>query len=78
MKAKKPSKPFLPWELIDEILLHVGDCELALQLNRFTIILQEADFNWAIESKHVEYLKYLNKQSLCDGHYEYLGLEKLA
>jgi hypothetical protein len=72
--ANNPDKqPFLPWEIIDEILIYVGNAELAVALERFPIVWQInkcADFNWAIKNGRLQYLKYLNKKGQCTGNYE--------
>jgi Ankyrin repeats (3 copies) len=71
------NQPFLPWELIDEILVEVGDTKLAIKMERFYIVKKidaDAEFNWAIDKGHLEYLKYLNERGLCVGEYDEVAL----
>ena len=75
------SQPFLPWELIDEILVEVGDTKLAIELERFSIALKidpHFDYNWAIEYGHLNCLKYLNGRGLCVGDYNGDAVENYA
>jgi ankyrin repeat protein len=72
------SKPFLPWELIDEILVHVDDPDLAIELKRFAIverIYPDYDFHSAISNGKLGYLKYLNGRGLCTAHYDEEALD---
>jgi hypothetical protein len=75
------SQPFLPWELIDEILVRVGDPELAIDLERFSIVRNiniEYDFNWAMVNVRLDYLKHLNGRGLCAGEYKRNALQNCA
>jgi hypothetical protein len=59
------SEPFLPWEIIDEILVLAGNPRIPVVLERFFIVRRidrDADFNWAIWHGRLEYLKYLNER----------------
>jgi Ankyrin repeats (3 copies) len=73
--ATKLSRPFLPWEIIDEILVWTGCAHRAVKLERYSILIRkidpEADFNWAIRFGYLGYLKYLNEKGLCTGSYNH-------
>jgi hypothetical protein len=59
--------PVLPWEIIDEILVCVGNVDLVLDLGRFSIlnkIKKNLDSNWAIANGRLQYLKYLYAKGL--------------
>jgi hypothetical protein len=71
----------LPWELIDEILVRVGNPKLAMKLKRFSIVRKmdiKNDYNWALANGHLEYLKYLNGRGLCVGEYKSYYLKNCA
>jgi Ankyrin repeats (3 copies) len=74
-------QPFLPWELIDEILIKVGSWELAIDLERFSIVRKiniKYDFIRAMVNGHLDYLKYLNRRGLCAGEYKKYSLSSCA
>lgn len=59
---------FLPWDIIDEILVHTRNPMLAVLLKRFSIARQidkKTDSNWAIRNEKLEYLMYLNERGQC-------------
>jgi hypothetical protein len=62
------SQPHLPWEIIDEILISLGNPKLAISLQRFAIVRRidsSYDSNWAIKRGFLKYLKYLNCKNHC-------------
>jgi Ankyrin repeats (many copies) len=70
--SNKATKQRLPWEIIDEILVLVGNVKLAVVLERFSIVKKidkKADFNWAIKNGRIKYLKFLNEKGLSTGGY---------
>lgn len=63
MKKIQNAHPSLPWEIIDKVLIALGDESLALALSRFIIIKKinpAANFYWAYTNRHFNYLKYLH------------------
>jgi ankyrin repeat protein len=63
MLNKSIPKPFLPYEIIDEILLFTQDILVTIALGRFEILSKMftgiRPLSWAIQNGHVKYLEYL-------------------
>jgi hypothetical protein len=75
------TQPFLPWEIIDEILILLGDPKVAISFQRFAIIRRidpSYDHNWAIKGGFLNYLKYLNNKHQCIGEYDLKSIRYCA
>lgn len=61
------AKQLLPWEIIDEMLVHLGYVEIAIRLERYSIIQKinrDYNYNWAIAGGEIQVLKYFNARGL--------------